>query len=197
MTKNPILLDLPMPITTKSLVIRPMMPGDGKIMFEAVEESREHFRLWMSWVDSTTKWEDCEETMRRFYADFILRKGIHLLMLSQGRLVGTCSFNALRWHMYNADIGYSCRTSEQGKGYVTEAVAALTHYAFKVMGIKRLTILCDEENFKSCAVPERLGYALEVKGRGLINTPHRDDLSVGCRYVRFDDKGLEAWEAKW
>jgi len=194
---NPILFDLPMPITTKRLTIRPMMPGDGKEVFAAVEESREQFRQWMPWVDGTTKWEDSEEAVRRFYADFILRKGIHLLILCEGKLVGTCGFNALKWHMYNADIGYSCRSSEQGKGYVTEAAAALTHYAFKQMGMKRVTILCDEENLKSRAVPERLGFTLEVTARGIINTPHRDDLSVGCRYVRFDDAGLDDWQATW
>jgi RimJ/RimL family protein N-acetyltransferase len=194
---NPILFDLPMPITTKRLIIRPMMPGDGKEVFAAVEESRPHLRLWMPWVDRTTKWEDCEETMRRFYAEFILRTGINLVMISGRRIIGSCGYAYLNWSRYNADIGYWCRSSEQGKGYATEAAAALTHYAFKQMGMKRVTILCDEENLKSRAVPERLGFTLEVTARGIINTPHRDDLSVGCRYVRFDDSGLDDWQATW
>lgn len=50
--KNPLLLDLPMRITTERLIIRPVMPGDGKQIFEAIEESRDSLSQWHDWVPS-------------------------------------------------------------------------------------------------------------------------------------------------
>jgi hypothetical protein len=39
--KDPLLLNLPIPIYTKRLLIRPLMPDDGQQLFTAIEETRE------------------------------------------------------------------------------------------------------------------------------------------------------------
>ncbi|PZQ45344.1 MAG: N-acetyltransferase, partial [Micavibrio aeruginosavorus] len=37
--KNPILIDIPMPIETPRLILRNVLPGDGKALFEAKVDS--------------------------------------------------------------------------------------------------------------------------------------------------------------
>jgi RimJ/RimL family protein N-acetyltransferase len=195
--KNSLLIELPVPITTARLTIRPMMPGDGKQVFEAIDESREAFSRWHDWVESTRTWEDSECKAREFYANFILRKELTFAVFGQEKLIGICGYNDPNWSIPSAAIGYWCRVSEQGKGYIREATAALTLYAFQQIGFKRLTILCDDENVKSAAIPEALGFALETKAKGLIPKPGSKELSLCRQYVRFDAQGLEEWEARW
>lgn len=196
MIKNPLLLNLPMPITTARLTIRPMMPGDGKQVFEAIDESREILGKWNEWVAGVKTWEDSECTARKFYSNFILRKKMSCVILRDSKLIGVCSYMPT-WAIPAAAIGYWCRVSEQGKGYMREATAALTKYAFQQVGFKRLTILCEDENIKSAAIPEVLGFTLETKAKGLIPKSGTDELRLCRRYVRFDAQGLEEWAVKW
>lgn len=195
--QKPILLDLPMPITTKRLTIRPMMPGDGKQIFEAIEESRSELCKWFPWVNNVKHWKDSEKTAREFYANFILRKSFSFLIFCEKKFIGGCGFNDPDWSVPSASIGYWCQTSEQGKGYIREATAALILYAFQVIGFKRLTILCKEENTKSISIAETLGFFLETKAKGLLSNPNTPDLSVSRCYVRFDEKDLEKWPTYW
>jgi hypothetical protein len=56
--KNPVLIDMPMPIMTPRLMIRPVMPGDGAPIHEAKMESWDQLRLWMPWAKERGTPED-------------------------------------------------------------------------------------------------------------------------------------------
>jgi RimJ/RimL family protein N-acetyltransferase len=201
MIKDPILLDFPMFITTERLNIRPMMPGDGPVLFEAIEESRFVLKEWLPWVNFATSVENCERTARQFYADFILRRSLPLVIFRKDHFIGGCGFNNIKWDIPSASIGYWCRVSEQGNGYIQEAIAAQTLYGFKTIGFKRLSILCDDENIKSKKVAEALNFHLETKAKGLLPSRKAEDpeasLQDVCHYVRFDSKGLENIKCMW
>jgi RimJ/RimL family protein N-acetyltransferase len=158
---------------------------------QAVHESFEQLKPWMAWAQNLPTLDDSEEAMRKLSIAALERTELAFVFLHNNRLVGMGSYHHIEWEVPSARIGYWVRTSEQGKGYITEAVAALTKYAFDHMGIKRLAIWCDDENSKSAAVAERLGYTLEVKARGLFPKPGCQDLRLIRCYVRFDASGLE------
>lgn len=188
--KDPILLDLPMPIQTQRLTIRPIMPGDGRAVFESIEESRDFLSLWLPWVKHVTVWQDSEKTAREFYADFIRRQAFHLAIFEKDRFIGMGGFHSVNWDIPSGAIGYWCRRSSLGHGYIREAIGAITRYGFEVMGLKRITILCNGENTRSIRVAESLGFELETQAKGIIENCQGDDLVMGRRYVRFDAKGL-------
>ena len=188
--KNPILLDFPLPIQTKRLLLRPLMPGDGKKIFEAIEESKDLFTKWLPWVKDVKKWEDSEKTAREFYADFILRKRFPLVILKDDALIGMCGFNTIKWTIPSASIGYWCRKNAQGNGYMKESVEALTIYGFNSMHLKRLSICCKDTNKKSISVAESLGFTLETCAKGLLENLEGEDLVYARRYVRFNADGL-------
>ena len=54
------------------------------------------------------------------------------------------------------------------RGYVTEAVAALTRVGFEVERLERIEIHCEPGNVRSAAIPRRLGYELEATLRGRV-----------------------------
>jgi RimJ/RimL family protein N-acetyltransferase len=59
------------------------------------------------------------------------------------------------------EIGYWCRTRFEGRGYITEAVRAISRFAFNELGARRLEIRCDARNERSARVAQRAGYQLE------------------------------------
>ncbi|RYE06086.1 MAG: N-acetyltransferase [Rickettsiaceae bacterium] len=193
--KEPILLELPLPIITNRLTIRPVMPGDGSIVFDMLEESRQELQYWFSWVKNVSSIEDCEKTARIFYADFILKKELNFLIFKDLRLIGNCSFHDLNFAIPAASIGYYLRSSEQRKGYMYEAIKELVLYGFNIIGFKKLLIICNKKNTRSTLLAQKLGFELEMEAKGLLpNAPGIDNesnsLQVSLLYARYDTNGL-------
>ena len=49
---NPVLIDVPMPIRTPRLLIRPKQVGDGASTFAAVAETWDELHKWMRWAEN-------------------------------------------------------------------------------------------------------------------------------------------------
>lgn len=164
MKLRPILLDLPVPIETPRLIIRPPQAGDGQACYEAIAESFEELHKWMPWAQAQASLDDCEEFSRQSYAKWILREDLLLWIYNKqtGEFLGGTGFHEINWDIPRFEIGYWLRTSQVGQGFVTEAVNGLTRYAFDTLKAKRIEIRCDEENTKSLKVAERCGYHLEA-----------------------------------
>jgi RimJ/RimL family protein N-acetyltransferase len=179
--------------------MRPLMPGDGYMLANAINDTAPQLIEWMPWApqDGVAKVEDCEETARRFYADFILRNAVHLIILHENNFVGMVGFGLIDWLIPSAEIGYWCRAGYQGKGIISEAANALTRYAFEVIKVRRLVITCDNENEKSFAVAERLKFNLALISPGVAKKPNCNQLRLGRMYVRFNTEDLPPLDVSW
>jgi ribosomal-protein-serine acetyltransferase len=65
------------------------------------------------------------------------------------------------WPNKSACLEYWLDAAEQGKGIMTASCRAMIEHAFGSVGLHRLTIRCAEENRRSRAIPERIGFRLE------------------------------------
>lgn len=77
-------------------------------------------------------------------------------------LIGTIGFYYIKPEHYRAEIGYMLLPEFQGKGYVTEAIAAVVNYGFEAMGLHSIEALVDPENIASRAVLEKCGFVREA-----------------------------------
>lgn len=159
----PILRDFPDSIETERLLIRAPRRGDGLVVNEAVTESLAELQRWMPWATPAPTPADSEVFARRAQAAFLLRERLTMLMFRRedGKFLGASGFHNIDWRVPRLEIGYWCRTSETGKGYVTEAVLGLTEFAFSALGARRVTLRCDPLNVASRRVAERAGFRLE------------------------------------
>jgi len=175
-TINPILMDLPMPITTPRLVIRPAMAGDGAAMNAAKAETWEQIKIWMPWAKTMSSIDEDEETARRAYAKFLLREDF--MMLACDRTTGIpvvfTGLHRFDWAVRRFEIGYWCRKSAQGQGFVTESTNALARYAFAVLGARAVAICHADGNDASHAVIARVGFRPE--GRAVSSTMTNDGI---------------------
>jgi ribosomal-protein-serine acetyltransferase len=69
------------------------------------------------------------------------------------------------------EIGYWLRPAHRGRGYVTEAVKALSRFAREHLQVHRLEIRTDARNKASAAVARRAGFKLE----GRLRNESRDN----------------------
>ncbi|HEV3382316.1 MAG TPA: GNAT family N-acetyltransferase [Trebonia sp.] len=89
--------------------------------------------------------------------------GVHLMMLERAgdRIAGSISLFHADWAVRSAEIGYGVRSDERGKGYATEALAAVTRWALSDGGIQRAWLTANTDNLASIRVAEKAGFHRE------------------------------------
>ncbi len=160
---NPILIEFPDQIETERLILRSTRPGDGKALRQSVLESQSYLKHWMAWAVEIPDEEGYEKMVRENHVAFISRTNLMLVIISKenGKMIGGTGFHNLNWDVPSFEIGYWLNPNYTGRGYVTEAVNALTDFAFNTLKAKRVEIQCDADNVRSAAVAERAGYTLD------------------------------------
>lgn len=165
---NLILKNLPIPIITNRLLIRPPAAFDGLNLNEAILESFDELSATMEWARKKPSKEESEIFCREAAANWILRKNsapdLPLFIFDKitNNFLGATGYHHLRENIPSIEIGYWLRTTACGKGIITEAVFALANYAFNEFKVNRIEIRCDVLNKKSQKIPERLGFVLEA-----------------------------------
>jgi RimJ/RimL family protein N-acetyltransferase len=154
---------VPTRLETSRLIIRAPELSDVPFIYQAIKESTRELQPFMPWATEDYTLEACEENLRGAIAKFITREDFRMCFVDResGRMIGNTGFHRTEWSVPRFEIGYWCRTSETGKGYVTEVVQALSKVAFEQLNAARVEIRCDDLNIKSAAVAERCGYTLE------------------------------------
>jgi len=73
-------------------------------------------------------------------------------------VIGLTYIKKLDWKAKQAELAYCIGYQYEGKGWMTEAVQALSRYAFDKLGLKTLQIIVHESNLGSIKVAEKCGY---------------------------------------
>jgi len=178
--------------------IRLLPPSLGLVdeFHQALNESYSELCQFLPWVKANQSrvktFTDMELAMEKFAAHrdelrFIIEER------QQQRIVGCIGLILRDLEVPYYEIGYWVRSSERGRGYITEAVNLLSSYAGAILGARRLEIRVSGRNQRSRAVAERCGYRLEAILHQSRRTPdgQLDDTLVFCRL----DPGLRSQPA--
>ena len=82
-----------------------------------------------------------------------------------GAFVGDCGLRIMEHDQRLAQIGYTVERRFWNRGLATEAVTALTAYAFDSFPLHRITGSVDPRNIASCRVLEKAGFVKEAHFR--------------------------------
>lgn len=175
MTVEPILIEFSDQIETDRLILRAPRPGDGNALHQTVQESQEYLKDWMEWAVDIPDEVGYEKLVRENHLAFIGRTNLMMLIISKenGKLIGATGYHNLNWKVPSFEIGYWIHPNYAGRGYVTEAVNALTDFAFSQFDAERVEILCDADNKASAAVAQKAGYHLD----GVLHKHRRHHLT--------------------
>jgi RimJ/RimL family protein N-acetyltransferase len=197
---SPVLIDLPMPILTPRLLMRPKQFGDGAITSAAVEESWEELHKWMRWAENRDDFtvELMEIRNRHVMASFILRQGIELIGSERAteRAVVWSGLHDIDWQGRQCDTGFWVRKSAQGQGFATEAANAMVRYALGALKMRRIGLTHSTGNEASRRIAEKLGFSFEGVQKSANVLPDGKCADRYC-YARFDLTGLPKLEVQW
>jgi ribosomal-protein-serine acetyltransferase len=187
--------DFPMPIVTPRLILRPPHFTDAKEFYNAVRDSFKELHQWMPWARTMPAIESIENFILQSNLSWICKDPVklnderfHLPVFLYDRknpkkLIGGSGFQVIHWNVPELELGYWQKTSESGKGYMTEAVNALTRYALEVLKMKKVEIHCDTRNIHSWKIPERLNF-------------QRSEIVVEEDQVAADGSKIDVWHYK-
>ena len=147
-------------LETKRLLLRPRTMADKDDIFEyASDPEITRYVIWpthrsiedtIAFLESSSKNLANRESI-----------GFAIEWKENGKLIGDCAFHHIEPKHHRAKIGYVLNRNYWGKGFMTEAVRELIHFAFEEMGLHRVAATCDFENIRSGHVMERCGMTLE------------------------------------
>lgn len=199
--KPPLLLDLPIPIETERLWIRPPQPGDGEGLYSIISDTHKDLVRWLNWSSTPPSVRDLEIESRQLWAKFITREELRFILIEKetNTIIGRMSFPPIltKWFMPIFGISYFIGAAYQGRGYGYEGAHALTLYAFEVIKAKKVIIKCERDNLKSRRIPEKLGFLLEGIERGTWTHPDAKELSEIYNYCCFSASTLPHHPVHW
>lgn len=144
-------------------------------IFKSMDSNREHLREYLPWVDSSKTLDDTRQFIQASKEQHAENNGFNTGIWYKGDYAGTIGFHSINKNIKSISIGYWLDSKFVGKGLMTKACKVFTDYAFEVLQMNRVEIRCAEDNFKSRAIPQRLGFAEE----GII----RDDELIYGKYL--------------
>lgn len=154
--------------------LRLLEEADADELYAVVDDNREYLARWMPWATNQTL-ETTLEFIRNSRKQLGDNQGFQVAIVDDGRIVGVLGFHRVDWGNRSTSIGYWIAESYQGRGIVTQAVRALTDYAFSTWQLNRVEIRAGTGNERSRAIATRLGF----KEEGVLREAER----VGDRYV--------------
>ena len=169
----PTLVDLPAELRGPRVLLRPYGVDDAEQLFAAIDESRDHLRPWMDWVDNNRSLDDVRDYCIRTQASWLLRSDLTLGIFdaANGRYLGGTGLHDPDWKLRAFEIGYWLRVTAVGQGYATESTRLLAEFALSSLRPRRVMLRCDARNEPSRRVAERAGFALEGRLRNVCIAP--------------------------
>ena len=182
--------NVPEQFETERMIIRVPQISDYPEIYEAIVESKKELIPWMPWAEKSNL-KNTEESTRMAVSKFISREDLryHFHDKKTGQFLVGSGLHRIDWDVPKFEIGFWCRSSKVGNGYVTEGVKALADMAFDRLNASRVEIRCDQRNFASSAVAKRAGFSLE----GILTNDRRDHhnaLSSTMIFARTSKKRL-------
>jgi RimJ/RimL family protein N-acetyltransferase len=143
--------------------LRRVLGSDAPDLMRAVNESLDHLRPWMVWAAQPAT----EESMLAFATgaeeSWDAGREFHYVIRSDGEVLGACGLHD-RTGPGVLEIGYWVHVAHTGQGVITAAARSLTDVALGLPAVESVEIRCDPANWRSAAVPRRLGYELIADG---------------------------------
>jgi RimJ/RimL family protein N-acetyltransferase len=147
-------------IRSARLVLREYRPGDEALALEVVA-SGEPAALPPGAPSEPGPLEDwLRAGGRRPWRD---GGALHFMMLDSGRnkIVGSIGAFHPDWEVRSTEIGYGVRSDERGRGFASEALAAVSRWMLTDGGIQRAWLTANTDNLASVRVAEKAGFHRE------------------------------------
>lgn len=180
-------------IDTERMVLRPPGHADFRPWSELRRNSAEFLQPW------EPSWSNDHLTRKGFvnrvyWSNRSIQQGtavpLFLVRRSDSCILGAITLdNVRRGPSQAGTIGYWIGAEHARQGYMREALLAVVHYAFEVLGLSRIESACLPENAASRGLLESCGYKYEGVAQSYLQIDGRWRNHVLYANLRNDRRG--------
>ena len=131
------------------------------LLFELVRANHSRLLEWCPWLDDVETIEKTEEFIRTKLTKFAIDNGFTAGLFESRKLIGVVALEYIDRTNNVTEIGYWLDRGAVGRGLIISACRRLIDHAFTDLNLERVQIRCASENFRSRAIPEKLGFTKE------------------------------------
>ncbi len=163
------------------LLLRSFQPDDTPELFRAVDESRQHLRPWLRWVDATTRQEHILQFIQRTMQQLHNQEALELGIVHNRKIIGGIGMHNWDHSLKKAYIGYWIRKEYEGQGIVYRCLQHFIDFLFEKPGLNKIEIHFMPANTRSGALAQRLGCKIEgvIRQSYLMNGKLEDLVITG------------------
>jgi ribosomal-protein-serine acetyltransferase len=130
-------------------------------LFGAINTNRQHLSEFLPWVGYMQATEDVRAYLKNCEVLYTEQKEISFVIFHNNTVVGRIGIHYINQMNKSGAIGYWLTKDAEGKGIITKSCIAIINHGFKELGLNRIELKAAVKNFRSQAVPERLGFIKE------------------------------------
>lgn len=148
----------------------------AELLFEAIDTNRSHLSSFLPWVENMQVPEDFKNYMIASRQLSSAGKELSYAIVFDEIPVGRIGLHNINSQNSNASIGYWLTKGAEGNGLVLNACKELINYGFQELKLKRIEIKAAVENYRSQAIPQKLGFTKEgiLRKAELVNNEFLD-----------------------
>jgi ribosomal-protein-alanine N-acetyltransferase len=160
-------------LETARLILRLGEPGDTSEIVRFYQGNKEYLTPWSpDWPPGFFTERYWQEQLRLNLADFRSGSTIKLFIFPKNqpeKVIGVANFsNVVRGAFQACYLGYNLAETEQGKGFMVEALQAAIAYVFTDFGLHRIMANYMPHNRRSGNVLRRLGFVVDGYARDYL-----------------------------
>jgi ribosomal-protein-serine acetyltransferase len=130
-------------------------------LFAAINTNRQHLSAFLPWVGYMQAVEDVRAYLKNCEILYAEQKEISFVIFHNDTAVGRIGIHHIIQMNKSGAIGYWLTKEAEGKGIITRSCIAIINHGFKELGLNRIELKAAVKNFRSQAIPERLGFIKE------------------------------------
>lgn len=143
------------------LLLRSYQLEDAAELFRSVEESRQHLRPWLIWVDGTTKPEHSQQFIQLSLQQQNNQEALALGIFHKRKIIGGIGMHQWDHTLQKAQLGYWISKEYEGRGIVSACLERFIDFLFEKVGLNKLEIHFVTSNKRSAVIAEKQGFKVE------------------------------------
>ena len=168
-------------VIDEEITVRERHESDAEELYTLVDRNRVHLGKWFPWVAHVTSAEDTLKHIVDTRAKCRTDNGIRGCIEVGGSIMGGVSLVPIDQTGRRARLGYWIAAEGEGRGIMTRCCQRVLGYGFERLGLNRVVLRADKENWRSRKLAERLGF-VEVGSADASEAWLGPDIDLGPEY---------------
>jgi [ribosomal protein S5]-alanine N-acetyltransferase len=161
-------------LCSEDLLLRPYQEADAPAFYQLIRDNEDRLApAFPGRIRLTRSLDECRRLLLQFKSDWLLGQvyAFGIWEKDSQTYIGDISLKNFDRSVPKAEIGYYLDRQAEGRGYGTQMLRAMVHFAFQDLNLNKVFLRSATDNPRSYALAERCGFRRE----GLMLQDFRDN----------------------